>query len=155
MIDKIELAFLAEKEEIFKLILSLLLGGLIGWQREHTGHEAGVRTFSSISIGSCLFGLISYHISFPGDPGRIAAQIVSGIGFMGVGVIIRDGGSIKGLTTAATLWATSAIGLAVAFQLYVLAIFTALLIFVFLYLPSIKTWSRFTGRKKPGSPLKP
>lgn len=134
-------------DDIFKLVLSLLLGGLIGWQREHTGHEAGVRTFLSICMGSCLFGLISYHISFPGDPGRIAAQIVSGIGFMGVGVIIREGGAIRGLTTAATLWASSAIGLAVAFNMYVLAIIATFLIFAFLYLPSMRNWNKFTGRK--------
>lgn len=147
MIEKFTLIVLPYENDLFKLLLSLLLGGLIGWQREHTGHEAGVRTFLSISMGSCLFGLISSHVSFPGDPGRIAAQIVSGISFMGAGIIMREGGVIRGLTTAATLWASAAIGLSIAFNLYVIGIVSTLLIFLFLYLPSLKNWEKFTGRK--------
>ena len=133
-------------EDILRLSLALLLGGVVGWQRNHYGHEAGVRTFCLIALGSCLFGILSRHISFPGDPSRIAAQVVSGIGFIGIGLIIKERGEIKGLTTAATLWAVSAVGLSLAFGLYVLSIFTTILIFAALYLRSLPKWDRLIGR---------
>lgn len=139
-------------EETLRLVLALLLGGIIGWQREHYGHEAGVRTFSLISLGSCLFGILSHHMAFPGDPGRIAAQVVSGIGFIGVGLIIKEQGSIKGLTTAATLWAVSAVGLSMGYGLYYVAILTCVLIFVSLFLRSIPHWDKIIG--KPTQPRK-
>lgn len=137
--------------ELAKLTLAMLLGGVIGWQREHTGHEAGIRTFSSVCLGSCLFGIISYTVGPHGDPGRIAAQVVSGMGFMGIGVIIRDGASVKGLTTAATLWSTSAIGLAVAYNLYVLAMLATLLMFLSLYLSRTRFW-RYIARRPENAP---
>jgi putative Mg2+ transporter-C (MgtC) family protein len=132
--------------ELLKLMTALLLGGIIGWQREYTGHEAGIRTFSSICMGSCLFGIVSYTVDASGDPGRIAAQVVSGIGFIGIGVIIREGGAIKGLTTAATLWSMSAIGLAVAYNLYVLAVLGTGLIFLALFLSRIRFWHYIARR---------
>jgi putative Mg2+ transporter-C (MgtC) family protein len=130
---------------LIKLLISIILGGIIGWQREHTGHEAGIRTFCSICMGSCLFGIVSTAIS-SGDPGRIAAQVVSGIGFIGIGVIIRDGGSIKGLTTAATLWSTAAIGLAVAYNLYILSALSTALMFSFLFLSRTQFWHYIAKR---------
>jgi putative Mg2+ transporter-C (MgtC) family protein len=139
-------------EETFRLVIALLLGGIIGWQREHYGHEAGVRTFSLISLGSCLFGILSHHMAFPGDPGRIAAQVVSGIGFIGVGLIIKEQGSIKGLTTAATLWAVSAVGLSMGYGLYYVAVLTCTLIFISLFLRSIPHWDKIIG--KPSQPRK-
>tara|TARA_A100000171_G_C2134647_1_gene149294 strand:+ start:1114 stop:1584 length:471 start_codon:yes stop_codon:yes gene_type:complete len=131
-----------------RLFISTILGGLIGWQREHYGHEAGVRTFSSIALGSCLFAIISLRMSFPADPSRIAAQVVSGIGFIGIGLIIKEKGSVKGLTTAATLWTVSAIGLASGFGFYDLAVVGTVLILSALYLRSIPYWTRFTGRRE-------
>ena len=132
--------------ELLKLLIAILLGGVIGWQREHTGHEAGIRTFSSICMGSCLFGIISQSMGPMGDPGRIAAQVVSGIGFIGIGVIIREGGSIKGLTTAATLWSMSAIGLAISFNLYIIALLATTLIFMSLFLSRTKFWHHIARR---------
>jgi putative Mg2+ transporter-C (MgtC) family protein len=90
------------------VLLAGVLGGIVGWQREHMGIEAGVRTFAAVSLGACVFGLI-----YPADT-RIAAQVVTGIGFLGAGVIMRGRGHIHGLTTAASLWAVASVGLAIA-----------------------------------------
>jgi putative Mg2+ transporter-C (MgtC) family protein len=132
-----------------RLFLSLLLGGIVGWQRAYYGHEAGIRTFSLISMGACLFGILSHHMAFPGDPGRIAAQVVSGIGFIGVGLIIKDQGSIKGLTTAATLWAVSAVGLSLGYGLYYVATLTTVLIFITLFMRSIPQWESLMNPQRP------
>lgn len=100
-----------------ELICATLLSGLIGYEREVNGHHAGLRTHILVSIGACLIMILS--ISAPGlnveatrDPARLAAQVVSGIGFLGAGTIIQNGTDIKGLTTAATLWLCGGIGLA-------------------------------------------
>lgn len=120
-----------------RLFLSTLLGGLLGWEREARRQNAGLRTHMVISVGSCLLMLISIYIpqTFSGypnvDPGRIAAQVVSGIGFLGAGAIFRLGGSTHGLTTAATIWAVAAVGLSVGAGMYEAAIIvTLLLLFV-------------------------
>ncbi len=133
-----------------KLLIAFFLGGLIGFERETTGHEAGIRTFGLITLGSCVFGLISGHLGW-GDPGRIAAQVVSGIGFMGVGLIFRDGGTIKGLTTAATLWCSSAIGLAIAFDMYVIGILTTVIIVSFLAAGHLNLWKKISRKGRHGS----
>jgi Uncharacterized membrane protein len=93
------------------LALAWLLGGLIGWQREAQQRAAGLRTHMLVCGGSCLLSLVSF--GGLGDPGRIAAQVVTGIGFLGAGVILRRGLSVRGLTTAATIWVVSGIGIAV------------------------------------------
>ena len=92
------------------LLIACLLGGLIGWQREAEGRAAGLRTHVLVCLGSCLITCVSFGM---GDPGRIAAQIVTGIGFLGAGVILRRGVSVRGLTTAATIWVVAGIGIAV------------------------------------------
>jgi putative Mg2+ transporter-C (MgtC) family protein len=86
------------------------LGALLGLEREWRGKEAGLRTNTLIAIGSALFAATS--ITFGGDPSRIAAQVVTGVGFLGAGAIMRTGGNVHGLTTAAMIWANAAIGLA-------------------------------------------
>jgi len=95
--------------------LAILLGGLIGLERELHGHPAGLRTHILVCLGSTLLTLTSITISaqMGGDPARIAAQIVAGIGFLGAGAILRDRASVKGLTTAASIWTTAAIGIAI------------------------------------------
>jgi putative Mg2+ transporter-C (MgtC) family protein len=96
-------------EIIMRVFIAFLLGGLIGWERERHGISAGIRTYGAICLGACVFGVVSSSI--PGaDPSRIAAQVVTGIGFLGGGLIFRQGDYVSGLTTAATLWATAAIG---------------------------------------------
>lgn len=105
-------------EIIIRLGIASILGGLIGFERELHGKVAGFRTHSLVALGSALMMLVSielfkiYQGTAPVDPGRIAAQVVAGIGFIGAGTIIRSGTSIKGLTTAAGLWTASGIGLA-------------------------------------------
>lgn len=91
------------------LVLASLLGGFVGAQREATNHSAGLRTHVLVCLGACLLTRLKLG---SGDPGRIAAQIVTGIGFLGSGVILRRGLSVRGLTTAATVWIVAAIGIA-------------------------------------------
>jgi putative Mg2+ transporter-C (MgtC) family protein len=98
----------------------------------------------AISMGSCAFSLISAHVG--GDPTRIAAQVVSGIGFIGAGVIFKDKGGVAGLTTAATLWATAAVGMASAFGMYVLAVVGGGLLLSTLLLQSLPGWKRLTDK---------
>lgn len=116
-----------------RLLLASLLGALIGLEREIHGRTAGFRTHLLVSLGSALFMAVSINFyrefgNFSGalpvgvDPGRVAAQVVTGIGFLGAGAIIRDKASVRGLTTAACLWITSAIGLACGAGMYLLPI---------------------------------
>lgn len=119
---------------VFKLVLSLIIGSVIGLERRRKGQVAGMRTFSLICMGATLAMLISIYIPQEymglknGDPGRIAAQVISGIGFLGAGAIIQMKGSVKGLTTAAGIWMTAAIGLAIGTGMYVISIVASLLV---------------------------
>ena len=101
---------------------------MIGLERELHKNSAGIRTYAAISMGACTFGLVSMHVDAP-DPTRIAAQVVSGIGFIGAGIIFKSEDKISGLTTAATIWATAAVGLAVAFKMLLLPVLSAVLLF--------------------------
>ena len=120
---------------IFKLVLSFVIGSSIGLERRRKGQVAGMRTFSLISMGATLAMLISIYIPQEymglknGDPGRIAAQVISGIGFLGAGAIIQMKGSVKGLTTAAGIWMNAAIGLAIGAGMYAIAIIAGMLVF--------------------------
>lgn len=120
-----------------KLLLSAFLGGLIGLEREMHEKPAGVRTQALISLGSALFMIISIHMaqSFgakAADPGRIAAQVITGIGFIGAGVIFQARGSIKGLTTAATIWSVTGVGLAIGCGFYKAALTATAIILIIL-----------------------
>lgn len=130
-----------------RMILAALIGGLIGWERERHASDAGIRTYMSIAIGACAFSLVSVHLGTKAT--FIAAQIVSGIGFIGAGVIFQGKGGVAGLTTAATLWATAAVGMASAFGMYVLAILTGGLLFATLALHHLPGWKRLS--QKPGN----
>lgn len=113
---------------IFKLFLSLIAGGLVGLNRERHKQPAGFRTHILICLGSTLIMVLSIYIPQTyfdfknGDPGRIAAQVVAGIGFLGAGAIIRLGTNVRGLTTAASIWLISAVGLAIGAGLYVISL---------------------------------
>lgn len=136
-------------EVIMRIVIAFLLGGLIGLERELHGISAGIRTYGSIALGSCIYGILSLSLA-GADPSRIAAQVATGIGFLGGGVIYRqEGHYVSGLTTAATLWATAAIGLSVSFGLYFISVLTSILIYILLYLPRIPGW-----RKLRGEPIK-
>lgn len=117
-----------------KLMLSGILGGVVGYEREVHEHPAGLRTHILVCLGSTLITLISVSFVPPdGDPSRIAAQIVSGIGFLGAGTILRQGSIVRGLTTAASLWAVAGIGMAIGIggTVYIwLATFATAIIFV-------------------------
>lgn len=124
-----------EVEVIFQLFLATFLGALIGLEREIKRKGAGLRTYSLVSLGTCLFTLVSFgmfglygsSVGINFDPSRIIQAIAVGIGFIGAGVVFKQGEGIVGLTTAAGLWVTSAIGIAVGAKFYFLAIFTAFL----------------------------
>ena len=127
---------------IVRLVAAMILGAVIGMQRERVGKPAGLRTNMLICIGSTLITMVSIHVALTyaerqvniADPGRIAAQIVSGIGFLGAGTIIQARGSVHGLTTAATIWVMAGVGLAIGAGLAGLALATTLLLLVTLYL---------------------
>ncbi|MCF6093459.1 MgtC/SapB family protein [Microaerobacter geothermalis] len=127
---------------IFRLVLSFFVGVLMGLGRERSFKDmnapkaAGFRTYTLVCFGSTIFGLTSIY-GFPTlgptyDPGRIAAQVVTGVGFLGAGVIIKNNGTIKGLTTAAGIWVASAIGLMISSGMYIPTLFASILAFIIL-----------------------
>ena len=145
-------------ESLLRLVLAAVLGGAIGIERELREREAGLRTHLLVSVGSALFTIVSaygFHAFLTSgqsvvraDPTRIAAQIVTGIGFLGAGAIIRQGLSVRGLTTAATLWVVAAVGLASGAGYYSAAVITTALVLVALYPLRIVAY-RVLGRFRP------
>ena len=116
-------------ELLGRLLLAAVLGGAIGAERELNDQPAGLRTHMLLTIGACLFTLISaYGFGRGSDPSRIAAQIVTGIGFLGGGAIVRYGLTVKGVTTAASIWATASVGVAIGAGSYVLGTGGAVLV---------------------------
>jgi putative Mg2+ transporter-C (MgtC) family protein len=129
-----------ETQIIFQLLLAAVLGALIGLEREVKRREAGLQTYTLVALGSCLFAIIAFKLidffadqsAVIFDPSRIIQAIAIGIGFIGAGVIFRHGAGVVGLTTAAGLWVTAAIGIAVGTGLYVLAVLTTILALIVL-----------------------
>ncbi len=123
-------------EILVRLLLAGILGGIVGFEREHTHRPAGFRTHILVCVGSALVMITSEFIfqRYKGianvDPARLGAQVISGIGFLGAGTIIRDGFNVKGLTTAASLWAVSCVGIATGIGFYAGAILATVLIFI-------------------------
>jgi|APLak6261698768_1056241.scaffolds.fasta_scaffold27975_2 putative Mg2+ transporter-C (MgtC) family protein len=119
-----------------RLLIATVLGGIIGYEREIHGRAAGIRTYAAVSLGAAMFTIINAHVPNLSDHTRIVSNIVTGIGFLGAGIIFRDAGNglITGLTTAATLWATAAVGVAAGFGMYVISIFSTIILFLLLYL---------------------
>ena len=120
----------SDLELLGRLLLAAVLGGAIGAERELNDQAAGLRTHMLLTIGACLFTLVSAYGfgAGPRDPSRLAAQIVTGIGFLGGGAIVRHGLTVKGLTTAASIWATASVGVAVGAGRYLLGVGGALLV---------------------------
>lgn len=133
-----------ELDFVLRVALGAGLGALIGFEREITGKEAGLRTHSMVGLGSALFTVLSLESFAPGDPSRVAAQIVSGIGFLGAGAIFRTGPLVKGLTTAAGLWAAAAIGMAAGAGM--LAWAGVATIIAFLVLTALRPLDALAGR---------
>ena len=134
----LEIPSLTWSEELWRVVVAAGLGGAVGLERELREREAGFRTHLLVSVGSCLFTLVSAYgfnefLAGGGnvvrtDPTRIAAQIVTGVGFLGAGAIIRQGFSVRGLTTAATLWVVAAIGMASGAGYFSAAVITTALV---------------------------
>lgn len=150
--------FLAN-ELVYHLLVAAGLGALIGLEREFAGKDPSLRTFALISLGSCVFSLMSLESArdVPGaDPGRIASYIVSGIGFLGAGAIFRSSRGVSGLTTAALMWVTAAIGMSVGFDQVRLAISATLIaLLITLSLQGVHRLLSYTRRKRPLSEPSP
>lgn len=116
-----------ELSNLLSLLLSVFLGFLLGLERESKHSSVGIRTMSLITLGSTIYSLISIHY-FNSDPTRVIAQIVTGIGFLGAGIIFKSGNNVIGFTTAATIWTASAIGVLIGLELYQLGIVSTLLV---------------------------
>lgn len=137
-------------DAVFKMALAVFFSGVIGYEREHSHRPAGFRTHILVAVGSALVMMTSGYVfrEYEGlgtfDPTRLGAQVISGIGFLGAGTILREGFSVKGLTTAASLWAVSCIGLAVGAGYYIGALVTTLVIYL-----TLNTFKRFIIRGNP------
>jgi putative Mg2+ transporter-C (MgtC) family protein len=116
-----------DKDTLIRLGIAIALGALVGVEREYRSKSAGFRTMILISLGACLFTMLSIAIGAPGNPDRIASNIATGIGFIGAGVIFRSDSRVTGITTAATIWAVAAIGVAVGSGHEPLAVAAALM----------------------------
>ncbi|MDD5448975.1 MAG: MgtC/SapB family protein [Candidatus Omnitrophica bacterium] len=149
---------LSHYQILARLLLATLLGGVIGFEREARGRAAGFRTHILVCIGSALFMMTSmllfelYKDISNIDPSRMAAQVVIGIGFLGAGTIFRTGPTVKGLTTAASLWAVAGIGLAVGSGFYFMSLSATILVFIILVVFSrIEEALALKGYKKGGT----
>ncbi len=143
-----------------QLILAILFGWLIGFERERSGKSAGTRTYALVTFGSALFTIISLNAftEYAGvDPTRMISQIIVGIGFIGAGMIILDKHKVEGLTTAAALWASSSIGITIGIGWYLISIIATGLILILLYvvghlehdlLQKNTLWSRMSKKSK-------
>jgi putative Mg2+ transporter-C (MgtC) family protein len=152
------LDFATQLDFVARLVVAAALGALVGAECEIHGHPAGIRTHMLVALGSGVFTVMSIHGFGQGpgagiDPTRIAAQIVSGIGFLGAGAILKDGVVIRGLTTAASLWATAAVGLAAGAGEYVVAIVSGAIILVSLW-PINAIVERFRGSAAPDTQMR-
>lgn len=140
---------------IIKILLACVLGGLVGLERESINRPAGLRTHILVCVGSTLVMttntilVLTYSTSVNLDPGRFGAAVLSGIGFLGAGTIIREGNTVSGLTTAASLWTIACIGLTIGSGHFLLATFTTLVVLVVLF-----TFARFENKITSGSRIK-
>lgn len=138
-----------------RLVLALFLGGLIGFEREVSSHAAGLRTHILVCVGSALVMLLSMYgfsafvneVNVRIDPSRLAAQVISGIGFLGAGTIIFNGRSITGLTTAASLWVVAGIGLAIGAGFYYAAVLSCFMVLISLWILNKVEHKYFNGKK--------
>lgn len=140
---------------MFRLILSMALGMIVGAERKRKGQIAGIRTFALISMGACLAMLLSIYVPQVylglknGDPGRIAAQVITGIGFIGGGAMIHMKGAVRGLTTAAGIWMTAIIGMAVGIGMYLISFGATILILL-----TLVSFEQYEKKKKLGQESK-
>ncbi|MBX9851296.1 MAG: MgtC/SapB family protein [Cytophagaceae bacterium] len=130
-----------------RVVVATVLGGIIGFQREQSGSYAGTRTFAAVSMGAALLTSINLHLGLD-DPTRMVANIISGIGFLGAGIIFRDTakGNVWGLTTAAILWSTACVGIATGFGMYVISAFSTGIMYLLLISHKIPYLKRLRER---------
>lgn len=137
---------------IMRLLIALIVGGLTGLERERSHQFAGFRTHILVSVGSCITSITSLSLFFQYssysniDPARLSAQVLSGVGFLGAGAILKTSNGIRGLTTAAGIWATACIGIAVGYGYYILAISAWLFVMITLYI--LKNIDKMIFKKK-------
>lgn len=143
------LDLVAQLDIVVRLVAAAVLGALIGLEREIHEHPAGMRTHLLVALGSAGFTVLSIEaFAAPGaDPARIAAQIVTGVGFLGAGAILKEGATIRGLTTAASLWTVAAVGMASGAGAWMVAAVTTILVLVSLWPLRLAT-ERFVGRQQ-------
>ena len=142
-----------ELELVIRLLLAFALGAVIGFERERVDKPAGLRTHILVSLGSCLFTILSLT-AFPGsDPARVAAYVVAGIGFIGAGTILQTRERIVGITTAASLWVAASIGMAAGAGFYILAIITTAIAYLTLSLRVLERLARKSGSAAPTNRL--
>ena len=141
-------------EAVLKIIISCILGGIIGFERKRSGHDAGIRTYMLVTIASTLFMILSIMmcVEFEGkdSPSRIAAQVLAGLGFIGAGVILRskEKGTIRGLTTAALIFFAGAIGLFVGMGKYFIPAFSVALVEILLFIIKKIDYDNYVQVKK-------
>jgi putative Mg2+ transporter-C (MgtC) family protein len=134
-------------EWILRLALAIIVGGFIGAEREYVSKAAGLRTLMLISLGSAMFTIFSIIIGVGLSPDRIASNIVTGIGFLGAGVIFKEDNRVKGLTTAASVWSTAAIGMGIGAGYYWISIAGAVLAFIALsFMTTVEDWIEKTNQ---------
>ncbi|MGG1518686.1 MgtC/SapB family protein [Paenibacillus oryzisoli] len=155
MVNPDSVWYISHFDLTLRLVLSLLLGGCIGLEREWSNHAAGLRTHILVCLGSTtimllsIYGFSEFFISEPalrGDPARLAAQVISGIGFLGAGAIMRTGATVSGLTTAASIWVVAAIGLSVGAGFYYVSIVAVILVLFCLFV--LNHWEKYLNRKR-------
>lgn len=136
-------------EPLARLLLAVVLAAAVGWEREKRGRPAGFRTYIMVGLGAAMFTLVSVY-AFPGsDPARVAAQVVTGVGFLGAGTIFQRQTDVHGLTTAAGLWAVAAIAMAAAAGLYAVAIAGAVLALIIL--AALRGFERRPDKQTPAA----
>lgn len=135
-----------QAEIVGKLFLAAFCGGVIGWQRDRRQYVAGLRTMALVAAGALLFTAVNDAYGMD----RVVANIVTGIGFLGAGIIFREGSNVRGITTAATVWAVAAIGVIVGLELYLLALVATALVFLIL---EMRPFSEYLSGRRAEPPL--
>ena len=135
-----------QAELVGKLFLAAFCGGVIGWQRDRHQYVAGLRTMALVASGAMIFTAVNEVLGVD----RVAANIVTGIGFLGAGIILREGGNVKGITTAATIWTVAAIGVAIGVELYLVALVATPLVFLIL---EMRPLSEYLSGRRSEAPL--
>jgi putative Mg2+ transporter-C (MgtC) family protein len=139
--------FVFTPEDLLKILIAILIGGMIGFERELHSKAAGLRTITLITVGAAMFTILSSKFT-DAATSRVASNIVTGVGFLGAGVILFAEGRIKGLTTASSVWVASALGMAVGLGQYVLGVVSALLVVIVLDLfTRLDSWLDIKGRE--------